>query len=98
MNACDAEKSRLDAWLWRTRFFKTRGEAARHVETRGVRVRRDGLALKTKKASFLVRPGDVLTFATRRASVVLRVDGLIERRVGANQARECFTVIETADA
>ena len=38
----DADACRVDVWLWRARFFKTRSLAARIVEQGGVRLSRDG--------------------------------------------------------
>ncbi len=54
---------RIDVWLWRARFFKTRSLAAHIVEDGGVRVSRGGARTPIDKPSRAVRPGDVLTFA-----------------------------------
>jgi len=70
---------RLDKWLWATRVFKTRSEAA--AACRGSKVY---LNQATAKASSNVRIGDQL-FVTNAAAEnrQLRVVGLVERRVGA---------------
>lgn len=43
----DAEKFRLDKWLWAARFFKTRGLAVDAID--GGKVRVDGLRAKASK-------------------------------------------------
>ena len=35
-------RMRLDLWLWRTRFYKTRTQAAEALATSGARIERDG--------------------------------------------------------
>ena len=55
---------RLDVWLWRARFFKTRALAARFLEDGRVRLTRAGRPRRgwTRRAA-TVRPGDHLVFA-----------------------------------
>ena len=48
----EAEKCRLDKWLWAARFFKTRGLAADAID--GGKVRVDGLRAKASKE---LKPG-----------------------------------------
>lgn len=57
------ETARLDVWLWRARFFKTRALAARAVSTRGVRLTRHGQTRRIAKPATGVTVGDVLIFA-----------------------------------
>lgn len=81
------DTARTDKWLWAARFFKTRGLAAEMCAAG--KVKRLGHALK---ASSALHPGDVLEIpfpegpGTRRVSVV----ALIEKRVGAPEARACY--------
>ena len=81
---------RLDAWLWRGRFFKTRGLAAAMV-TKG-RVRLNGERIR--KASRTVRAGDVLTFPQGGDIRVVQVRGFAERRGPASEARLLYEDIE----
>jgi ribosome-associated heat shock protein Hsp15 len=54
---------RIDVWLWRARFFKTRGLAARFVEDGRVRRTRPGRGEdRLDKASRTARAGDRLVF------------------------------------
>ena len=77
-----APELRLDKWLWRARFFKSRSLAAR-VCAEG-RVRRNGRA--RTKAGAAVRPGDVLTFPQGGRVRVVAVAALGERRGPAAEA------------
>lgn len=82
--------ARLDVWLWRARFFKTRGTAAAFVGKRGVRVLRAGAKQKTSKAGWRVRVGDVLTFAAPVGLRCVRVEGLGKRRGPPAEARMLY--------
>ncbi len=78
------ETVRLDKWMWAVRLFKTRGVAARACESG--RVKSDGRVLK---ASTTLRGGELieLPFPDGPGTRTVRVAELIERRVGAPQAR-----------
>lgn len=79
------ETVRLDKWMWAVRLFKTRGLAAKACESG--RVKEGGRVLK---ASSTLRGGELieLPFQEGPGTRVVRVMGLIDRRVGAPQARE----------
>ena len=70
---------RLDVWLWAVRLFKTRSQAAEACRLGRV-TRPDGEAVKPSRP---VRPGDewclLEEFLVRR----VRVERLLERRIGA---------------
>ncbi len=65
----EADRQRIDKWLWFVRLAKTRTAAQRLVEDGRVRVNRE----KVEAASRLVRPGDVLTVRLERQIRVLKV-------------------------
>jgi len=71
---------RIDVWLWRARFFKTRSLAARVVEDGGVRLLRGQARAPVDKPSRPVRCGDVLSFAQGPRWVAVKVEALGERR------------------
>jgi ribosome-associated heat shock protein Hsp15 len=82
---------RLDVWLWRARFFKTRALAARFLDDGRVRVTRPGSAeMRVDKASRTVRAGDHLVFAIGGRLFAITVQGLGERRGPASEARELY--------
>ena len=87
-NSGHEESCRLDLWLWRARFFKTRGLAARFLEEGRVRLIRSGAeAVRVDKPSRAVRPGDSLVFAVGGRLVAVQVQALGERRGPAEEAR-----------
>ncbi len=88
---------RIDVWLWRARFFKTRSLAARVVEEGGVRLTRSGARTSVDKPSRGIRCGDVLTFAQGPKWVVVRVEAFGERRGPAVEARALYNVLTDAN-
>ena len=88
---------RIDVWLWRARFFKTRSLAARVVEDGGVRLTRGDARSSVDKPSRAVRCGDVLTFAQGPKWIVVRVEALGERRGPAVEARALYNVLTDAN-
>ena len=89
-----ADACRIDVWLWRARFCKTRGLAARMVAEGRVLISRSGGVTPLDKPSRMVRPGDglVLTFGDRRAA--LRIEALGARRGPAPEARALYSVAD----
>ena len=82
---------RLDVWLWRARFFKTRALAARFLEDGRIRLTRPGSAeVRVDKASRTVRPGDHLVFAIGGRLFAVTVQALGERRGPASEARALY--------
>jgi len=82
---------RLDVWLWRARFFKTRALAARFLDEGRMRLTRPGAAeVRVDKASRTIRPGDGLVFAIGGRLHAVTVRGLGERRGPASEARELY--------
>ena len=90
----DAGACRVDVWLWRARFFKTRSLAARIVEEGGVRLSRGATRAPIDKPSRPVRCGDVLTFAQGPRWLAVRVEALGVRRGPATEARGLYSVME----
>jgi ribosome-associated heat shock protein Hsp15 len=85
----DGDRMRLDLWLWRARFFKSRSLAAAAIEAGGVRVQRDGQVRRIEKASATCAAGDLLSFSTARGVVVVRVVALPDRRGPPAEAALC---------
>ncbi|MEO0466934.1 MAG: RNA-binding S4 domain-containing protein [Pseudomonadota bacterium] len=93
----DAPTVRLDVWLWRARFFKTRSLSSAAVTKRGVRITRHGQTRRTDKPSALASPGDVLTFTRARRIEVVEVVAVGERRGPAREAAELYKRLGEAD-
>lgn len=79
------DRTRVDRWLWAVRTFKTRGDAT--DACRGGHVRVNGMPVKA--ASF-VTVGDRVEVRAHGVDRTLEVRQLIEKRVGAAVAAECF--------
>jgi ribosome-associated heat shock protein Hsp15 len=87
---------RIDVWLWRARFFKTRSLAARIVEDGGVRLLRGQSRAPVDKPSRHVRSGDVLSFAQGSNWIAVRVEALGQRRGPAVEARALYSALTDA--
>lgn len=87
------DRQRLDKWLWFARFAKTRTLAAKLVTSGFVRVN----GQRIDNAAKAVAVGDVLTLALARTTVVVRVQGLGERRGPAPEARLLYIPLDQAD-
>ncbi len=85
---------RIDVWLWRARFHKTRAEAARCAEGGGIRLVRESATCRVDKAARLIGVGDILVFAGPGGLRSVRVAGLGERRGPAAEARTLYADIE----
>ena len=88
------EPCRIDVWLWRARFCKTRALAAKRVAEGEVRVARSGEQRVVDKPSRNIRPGDVLTLAFGGRNASLRVVGIGDRRGPSAEARELYTLLD----
>jgi ribosome-associated heat shock protein Hsp15 len=89
---------RIDVWLWRARFSKSRALAARLAEEGRIRLARNGVQTRLDKASRTVRPGDELVFAIAGRLTAVRVVRLGERRGPASEARELYAPLAFPDA
>ena len=88
------EACRIDVWLWRARFVKTRSMAAALVERGAVRITHAGRQVRLDKPSRFVHVGDGLTFMVGPRLIDLTVQGLGERRGPAEEARALYALIE----
>ena len=79
------ESSRVDRWLWAVRLFKTR--AAATAACRGGHVKVNGAAAKPAST---VRAGDRVEAYVGERQRDVEVVRLIEKRVGAPVAVECY--------
>ena len=87
------ETCRIDVWLWRARFLKTRALAAKFVEDGRVRLERPGLGppARLDKPSRTIRPGDQLTFAIAARVFAIHIEALGERRGPAPEAKGLYS-------
>lgn len=89
---------RIDVWLWRARFVKTRGLAADLVEAGAVRLTHHGRQTRLDKPSRTVHPGDELTFVQQGRVTAIRVEALGERRGPPVEARALYSDLSAPPA
>jgi ribosome-associated heat shock protein Hsp15 len=87
-------RQRIDVWLHRARFAKTRAAASRLVTEGGVRVVRDGASRVLDKASTEVTVGDALLLPLRGLVRTVRIERLGERRGPAAEARQLYSELD----
>jgi ribosome-associated heat shock protein Hsp15 len=74
--ATNADRQRIDRWLWHARIVRTRDAAASLAGAGYVRIN----GVKIDAPGRFVRAGDVITVALDRSVRVLRVTGFVARR------------------
>lgn len=89
---------RIDIWLWRARFMKTRGLAGAYVNKGRIRIGGGMHPRRVEKPSALVRPGDCLIFPLRSRIVSLKIMALGERRGPPAEARQLYELISEEGA
>ena len=81
----DDGSTRIDRWLWAVRVYRTRSDASRACS--GGHVTLDGRGVKPAQH---VRVGDRVTARVGARERILEVARIIDKRVGAAVAAECF--------
>lgn len=87
-------RQRVDLWLFRARFVKTRAAAARLIAEGGVRLMHAGVTRRLEKPSAEVTAGDALVFAQRGAMKAVRVEALPGRRGPPAEARGAYSDLD----
>ncbi|WAC49331.1 RNA-binding S4 domain-containing protein [Asticcacaulis sp. SL142] len=83
---------RIDVWLWRARFFKTRSLSAKFCETGHLRLTRLNHTQRVDKAGAFVKPDDRLVFALGARLIDITVMDMGERRGPAAEAQQLYRV------
>lgn len=91
------ESCRIDVWLWRARFAKTRSLAAALVEKGAIRLTHNGVQTRLDKPSRSVHPGDEVLFAEAGRLIAVRVVQMGDRRGSAQKARALYEPLDAAD-
>lgn len=79
------ETTRIDRWLWAVRIYKTRSDATKACS--GGHVEVDG---RPAKPALKVKVGDRVHARVGPRERILEVSGIIDKRVGAAIAVECY--------
>lgn len=91
----EPETLRLDIWLWRARFFRTRVLSGAHIRKRGIRLTRSGQTRRVDKPGTAISIGDVVTMARGAHISTVEVLDLGARRGPAEEARALYRPLET---
>lgn len=94
INAPETATVRLDIWLWRARFFKTRSLSSAHISKRGVRLTRNGQTRKVTKPGATVAVEDIVTFGRNVHITIVKVLDLGQRRGPASEAADLYLELE----
>ena len=78
-------KVRVDKWIWSIRIFKTRSLATDKCKSGKVSI--NG---KSLKPAFLLKGGELVTVRKEGFNLTLKVIKLIDKRVGAPLAVDCY--------
>jgi len=89
-----SERQRIDVWLFRARFARTRAAATRLITEGGVRMVHDGVPRRLEKASVEVERGDVLLFHRRGSLLAVRIVAIGARRGPASEARALYSELD----
>jgi len=77
---------RLDKWFWHARFFKSRSLASKFCQSGKARVNGETI----RKAHYMVRQGDTVTFPLGPHVRVIRIKALGTRRGPAPEAQKLY--------
>lgn len=91
------DSCRIDLWLWRARFARTRSVAADMVERGLIRLTHHGVQTRLDKPSRSVHPGDDLLFAQGGRLITVRVLHLGERRGPPEEARALYATLDAPE-
>ena len=85
-------KVRVDKWLWAVRIYKSRTLSGKHCKGGKVKVND-----RVIKASSFVAIGDIVKCQKNGFNLTFKVEKLIEKRVNATLAAECYTDLTPPD-
>ncbi len=85
-------KVRIDKWLWSVRIFKTRTQATNACKSGKIKIVDQSL-----KPSFLLQGAEILSVKKEGFNLSFKVVKLINKRVGAPIAVECYENLTSDD-
>lgn len=88
----ELKKVRVDKWLWSVRIFKSRTLATDACKSGKVKIK--GISIKP---SYQVQRGETLEVRKNGFNLVFKVEGLIQKRVGAPIAQKCYQDLTPAE-
>lgn len=86
------DKVRIDKYLWSIRIFKTRNLATEACKAGKVKLEQNSV-----KASYVVKVGDVFHIQKDHLKKIVKVTGILEKRVDASTATNYFEDLSPVD-
>ena len=80
---------RIDNWLYRLRFAKTRGVSQKIIKEGKVRINK----IKIKKPSNKIKYGDIITLNKNDEILVIEVIGFTKRRLDYKNAKTYYRIL-----
>lgn len=87
---------RIDIWLFRARFAKSRALAAERIASGRIRLERSGQISRVRKPAHTVQPGDFLTLPLKSGPLRIEICELGTRRGPATAAMALYRVADIA--
>ncbi|MGP1274223.1 MAG: S4 domain-containing protein [Caulobacterales bacterium] len=91
------EPVRIDVWLFRARFAKSRAIASDLLAKGHLRLERHGQVMRVTKASARLQPGDILTLPLKSGPLRVEVCAMGVRRGPPEEARTLYRIADNAD-
>ncbi|KPP81966.1 MAG: ribosome-associated heat shock protein Hsp15 HslR [Oceanicaulis sp. HLUCCA04] len=95
-DAKDNAGVRIDIWLFRARFAKSRAVAAERIASGRIRLERQGQINPVRKPAQTVQPGDFLTLPLKSGPLRIEICALGTRRGPAAEAMALYRVVDIA--
>lgn len=93
MDYSTTETIRLDIWLWRARFVKTRALSSKLIAGGKVRITRAGETQRTRKSNVIIRTGDIVTLNRPHGLIVAKMLTAGERRGPVAEAQTLYDLM-----
>jgi ribosome-associated heat shock protein Hsp15 len=87
-----SKKGRIDKWLWSVRIFKSRTQA--NSACKAGKVKLEGEKVKPAQS---IEVGEVLEVKKNGFDYIFKVEKIIQKRVGAPIAQECYKNLTPED-
>ncbi len=87
-----SKKGRIDKWLWSVRIFKSRTQA--NTACKSGKVKLEGEKVKPSQS---IEVGEVLEVKKNGFDYIFKVEKIIQKRVGAPIAQECYENLTSED-
>ena len=86
MEVCE---QRIDNWLYRLRFIKTRNNSQKIIKDGNVRINK----FKIYKPSIKIKYGDIININVNKQTLVVMVNGFTKRRLNYKKAQELYKIL-----